>query len=284
MSWRITDISYVSVAVNNLETAVADFKRLYGLEEVSSVSVSRPYGWLRIVMGNGAECFQEILQPTNETLPLARFVRDKGEGIYVTSFVVDNLEECARELRAKGVRFATGPEGARPERVSAVWIHPRATTGVYVELTEHLLQRGAPAAGAAGSAPLLKELSYLAVVVRDLKAATKLYQDMLHLDLIRDGLKDEEFGYEATQIGIGDRMLMEIQHPYDESKPMGRFLKNRGEAPYFASFVVDDPKQAVETIQSRGGTALLTGSGIGWIHPKSYHGQMVELIPRHLGR
>ena len=284
MSWKITDLSYVSLAVPNLEVTVADYKRVFGLDETTPVTVNRPYGWLRVILGTGAECFQEILQPTNDTLPLARFVRDKGAGIYVTSFVIDDVAAAARDLQAKGVRIATGPEGARPDRVHAVWIHPRATTGVYIELTEHLLERTVPSpASDLKPEPVLKNVSYLAAVVRDLDAATKLYQNILGLEIIRGPFKNEEFGYDGAMLGLDGRGYMELQHPYDDNNAMGRFLKNRGEGPYFASFIVDDPKKSVELIKARGGNAFLEANGrIGWVHPKTGNGQMMELIPQHL--
>lgn len=281
-SWKITDMAYVSLATPNIEATIADFKKIFGMEEVAGMSVSRAYGWLRMVMGNGSECYQELLQPTNDTLPLERFVRDRGAGVYVTSYVVDDLAACYRDLKAKGVRFATGPEDARPERAGAVWIHPRATTGVYIELTEHLLTRGGTGASA-NIAPTIKNVSYIGAVVRDLKAATELYQKVLNFDVITAPFDNKEYKYNGVMLGKDGRGYIELQQPYDEASTMGRFLKNRGEAPYFASFVTDDVKKAVELIKERGGNAFVDANGrTGWVHPKTGNGEMMELTDHYL--
>lgn len=135
----ITDLSYVSLVVNNIDTAIRDFNRIYDIHEVTPITYNRPYGGLRVILGNGAEAFLELLQPVDDKLPLWRFHQKNGEGVYLFSFVVDDLAATVRHLRARKVQFATWPEG-RPERIRSVWIHPRSTTGVYIELTEHLLE------------------------------------------------------------------------------------------------------------------------------------------------
>lgn len=282
-SWKITDMSYVSLATPNIEATISDFKNIFGMEEVATMSVSRAYGWLRTVMGNGSECYQELLQPTTDTQALGRFVRDRGGAVYVTSYVVDDLAACYRDLKAKGVRFATGPEDARAERANAVWIHPRATTGVYVELANHLLVRNAPAPVGAKTEPLIKNVSYIGAVVRDLKAATDLYAKVLNFEVVNGPFDNKEYKYNGVMMGNDGRGYIELQQPYDEESTMGRFLKNRGEAPYFASFVCDDVKKAVDKIKERGGNAFVDANGrTGWVHPKTAHGEMMELTDHYL--
>lgn len=284
MSWKIKDLRNVSIAVPDLEATVAHYKRVFGVEETTPVTLSRPHGFLAIFLGAGADCFQEILQPVNDMMPIARFVRDNGAGMYLTSFIVDDVAAAARDLRAKGVRIATSPAGARPERVEIIWIHPRAATGLYIQLSETYRERMVPSpAGGPEQEPLLKNASYRAAVVRDLDAATRLYQSILGFEVLRGPFKNEQYGYDGVILGSDGRGYLELQRPHDDTNAMGRFLKNRGEGPYFASFVCDDVKQAVEKIKERGGNAFIDPDGrTGWVHPKTGHGQLMELTDHYL--
>ncbi|MBI2888147.1 MAG: VOC family protein [Chloroflexi bacterium] len=282
----ITDISYVSVAVRNIDTAIKDFNRIYGLQEVTPITYSRSFGWLRVILGNGPEAFLELLQPTDEKLPLARFVERNGESIYLFSFKVDDLAATVRHLRARNVRFASWPEGARPERIRSVWIHPRATTGIYVELTEHLLENELSGFGGGNLSgeTLLRELSYLAAVVPEIESAARLYQDILGLEITGPRNTEATHKFDRVVLGAGGRGFLELMQPNDSSTPMGRFLASRGPGPYMACFLTEDVDRTVQLINQRGGNATRDPQYGAWLHPKPNHGLFMQLSTDYLGR
>ena len=284
--WKITDMAYISLATPNIEQTIAHFRRVFGMDETSDFSAHRLYGWLRMVMGNGPECYQELLQPTNEQLPLGRFVQNHGAGIYVASYVVDDVAACYRDLTAKGVRFMTAPNVTRAERAHAMWVHPRATTGVYIEFTDHLLWRAikssAEPPGGERTEAIIRNVSHVAAVVKDLDAATALYRHALNLDVINEPFSDDVGTYRGVILGQGGRGYIELLQPTDGNSPIGRFLASRGEGPYFASFVADNVQLAVDTIKSRGGNASMDPDGrTGWVHPSTGHGEMMRLAPEY---
>ena len=282
----ITDLSYVSVAVNNIDTAIKDFNRIYGLHEVTPISYSRPFGWLRVILGNGPEAFLELLQPVDEKLPLARFVQKNGEGVYLYSFVVDDLAATVRHLRARKVQFSSWPEGARPERINSVWVHPRATTGVYVELSEHLMENtfSGFGAGAQSKEVLLQGLSYVAAVVQDVEAATSLYQDLMGLEITGPRSTEPTLNFERVVLGAGNRGLLELMQPNDPNSAMGKYLAKHGQGPYMSCFLTDDVERAVAEINQRGGQATRDQQYGAWLHPRPNHGLFAQLSQRYLER
>ena len=76
----------------------------------------------------------EFIQPLSDDGPLARFLRDRGEGIHHVAFRVADLGAAISRAEAAGLRLA-GPaprEGADGTQVA--FIHPSSLHGLLVEL------------------------------------------------------------------------------------------------------------------------------------------------------
>lgn len=78
----------------------------------------------------------ELLEPTDPSSPIAKFIAKQGEGIHHIALRVDNVEKALEELKNKGVRLIDekpryGAEGAR-----IAFIHPKETGRVLIELCE----------------------------------------------------------------------------------------------------------------------------------------------------
>ncbi len=78
----------------------------------------------------------ELLMPTSEDSPIAKFLERKGPGIHHIAMAVDDIEAALERMEAAGVRMIdTEPRpGAGGTRVA--FAHPRSMGGVLVELVE----------------------------------------------------------------------------------------------------------------------------------------------------
>lgn len=127
-------IPVVHVAVNNLEEAIKDFKERFGLE--ADAPKDQPATGIRaaiVQMGGQVIEFIEPLDP--EQGPVAKFLKNKGEGIYMIGWAVENVDEAIKGLEAKGVRLLSADAESRAAGAN-VFIHPKSTHGVLVELVE----------------------------------------------------------------------------------------------------------------------------------------------------
>lgn len=127
-------IPVVHVAVNNLEEAIKDFKERFGLE--ADAPKDQPATGIRaaiVQMGGQVIEFIEPLDP--EKGPVAKFLKNKGEGIYMIGWAVENVDEAIKGLEAKGVRLLSADAESRAAGAN-VFIHPKSTHGVLVELVE----------------------------------------------------------------------------------------------------------------------------------------------------
>ena len=119
------DVVELSVVVRDLDGAVERFTRLFGLK-VHRRGTSEEFGFKNAILPIGIGHI-ELLQPTDPTKHVARFLEKHGEGVYLVGFEVEDIPKAVSHLRAEGVRV----DHRRPD---LAWVHPRDTHGVFVEL------------------------------------------------------------------------------------------------------------------------------------------------------
>jgi methylmalonyl-CoA epimerase len=76
----------------------------------------------------------ELLQPVGNEGVMAKFLEKRGEGIHHICYEVDDINAEVTSLKEKGIEIIGEPKpGAEG---MSVFLHPRGTHGVLVELVE----------------------------------------------------------------------------------------------------------------------------------------------------
>jgi methylmalonyl-CoA epimerase len=128
----------------------------------------------------------------------------------------------------------------------------------------------------------ITKIHHVAVIVRDLDAALGLYRDKLGLTV--ESVMD--MAYDHVTIGflpVGE-VKIELVQPTDNTTGSARFLESKGEGFHHVCFEVPDIQAALDRVAAMGLTLVDTiarkgGEGpVAFIHPKSCHGVLVELI------
>ncbi|WP_461534485.1 methylmalonyl-CoA epimerase [Sinomicrobium sp.] len=129
-------IEHIGIAVSNIEAANEVYTKLLGVspyktEEVKSEGVKTSFFQV-------GESKIELLEATNVESPIHRFIEKRGEGIHHIAFDVDDIEAEISRLQKEGftVLNETPKPGADNKRV--VFLHPRDTKGVLVELCQDI--------------------------------------------------------------------------------------------------------------------------------------------------
>jgi methylmalonyl-CoA epimerase len=132
-------IHHVAVVVQSIDAAVRLYRDLLGLELETVLDV--PTDRVRIAFLPVGEARIELVEPTDDSTGVARFLASKGEGFHHVCFEVDNLAEALLRLEIDGVELIdTAPR--RGAEGPVAFLHPRSCHGVLVELIE---ARGGPA-------------------------------------------------------------------------------------------------------------------------------------------
>jgi methylmalonyl-CoA/ethylmalonyl-CoA epimerase len=129
---RPTRIAHVGIAVHALDEILPFYRDILGLPEVPLDDADGA----RIAGLAAGESLVELLEGRSDDSPIGRFVARRGPGIHHICFAVDDLDATLARCRTAGIRLIdeTPRFGAEGKRIA--FLHPSATAGVLVELTE----------------------------------------------------------------------------------------------------------------------------------------------------
>jgi methylmalonyl-CoA/ethylmalonyl-CoA epimerase len=125
-------IAHVGIAVPDLDAALAFYRDVLGLaphppEQADGATiVSLPFGDSEV----------ELLAPLTADGPIAKFLERRGPGIHHLCYRVPDLDAALTACRAAGYRLIdeVPRAGAGGRRIA--FVHPKATAGILLELTE----------------------------------------------------------------------------------------------------------------------------------------------------
>lgn len=125
-------IAHVGVAVPDLDSALTFYRDVLGLEPHPPETVDGA----TIVALTFGESEVELLAPIEPESPIAKFLARRGPGIHHICYRVPDLDAALSACRDAGYRLVDeAPRlGAAGRRIA--FIHPKATAGILIELTE----------------------------------------------------------------------------------------------------------------------------------------------------
>jgi methylmalonyl-CoA/ethylmalonyl-CoA epimerase len=125
-------IAHIGIAVRGIDDSVSFYRDVLGLPEVP-LDDSDGATILGLAAG---DALVELMESDEPDSPVGKFVAKRGPGIHHICFAVDDLDGALDRCRKFGIRLidATPRIGAEGKRIA--FLHPSATSGVLVELSE----------------------------------------------------------------------------------------------------------------------------------------------------
>ena len=126
-------IHHVALIVAAIEPALGLWRDMLGLDLETIMDI--PQDHVRIAFLGVGESKIELVEPTDDTTGVARFLASKGEGFHHVCFEVGDLAETLLRLGIDGIELIDSAPRRGAEGPVA-FLHPRSCRGVLVELIE----------------------------------------------------------------------------------------------------------------------------------------------------
>jgi len=125
-------LAHVGVAVTSLAEALPFYRDVLGLVPGHPETADGA----TIVSLRFGDVDVELLEPIDPASPVAKFLARRGPGIHHICYRVPDLDAALARCRAAGYRLIddTPRRGVGGRRIA--FLHPKATNGILLELTE----------------------------------------------------------------------------------------------------------------------------------------------------
>jgi methylmalonyl-CoA/ethylmalonyl-CoA epimerase len=131
---QLTEIDHVAIAVNDLEAAIAFYADTFGAtvthrERIDSDGVEE-------ALIKVADSYIQLLTPTSDDSPVAKYLANKGEGIHHVGYRVDNCAETLQSVKDHGGKVIDQAPRPGSRGTTVAFVHPKAAFGTLIELVQ----------------------------------------------------------------------------------------------------------------------------------------------------
>jgi len=131
---NLSHIEHIGIAVNSIEEAKSYYEgvlglKCYAIEEIKDQKVKTAFFMI-------GQTKLELLEPTSDESPVAKFLEKKGQGIHHIAFATDDVNASLKEAEEKGVRLIDKEKRKGAEGLNIGFLHPKFTMGVLTEFCE----------------------------------------------------------------------------------------------------------------------------------------------------
>ncbi|MDH5778963.1 MAG: methylmalonyl-CoA epimerase [Candidatus Bathyarchaeota archaeon] len=130
----ITRLEHIGIAVHDLDAALRIYEQILGLQVKQTTIVAEEKIRTAILLAGQVKL--ELMEPTDEEGPVARFLKKRGEGIHHIAFTVTNLEDFLQNIKKKGIVLVDEKPKIGAGGYRMAFLHPKSTKSVLVELCE----------------------------------------------------------------------------------------------------------------------------------------------------
>lgn len=130
----VKSLNHIGIAVRSIEDQRAFYAETLGatFEHIEEVPSQR----VRVAFFKVHDVRLELLEPTDDESPIARFLEKRGEGLHHIAFTVDDLKARIDELKSDGVRMIDEVPRPGAHHMQIAFLHPKSSHGVLTELCE----------------------------------------------------------------------------------------------------------------------------------------------------
>ncbi|HZT60429.1 MAG TPA: methylmalonyl-CoA epimerase [Pyrinomonadaceae bacterium] len=128
-------VEHIGIATRSIEESLKFWRDALGLEVKHTETVEEQ--GVRVAMLPVGEPRVELLEPTGEDSPVAKFIEKRGPGIHHVAVRVGDIRAALAQLKSAGARLIDEEPRVGAGGCLVAFVHPSSSGGVLLELIEH---------------------------------------------------------------------------------------------------------------------------------------------------
>ena len=130
----ITQINHIGIAVKSLDEHIPFYRDILkmpfeGTEEVHDQKV-------RVAMFRIGEVRIELLEPTSDESPIAKFIEKRGEGMHHIAYQTDDVKKQIEEMRDNNIQMIDYEARSGAHGTQIAFLHPKSSGKVLTEICQ----------------------------------------------------------------------------------------------------------------------------------------------------
>nr|WP_320049088.1 methylmalonyl-CoA epimerase [uncultured Desulfuromonas sp.] len=130
----VKKINHIGVAVKSIEEAAPLYRDVYGMSDEGVEVVEEQK--VRVAFFAVGESRIELLEPTSDDSPVARFMEKNGPGIHHIAYEVADVEAELARLADMGIRLVDTVPRCGAHETKIAFLHPKSSGGILTELCQ----------------------------------------------------------------------------------------------------------------------------------------------------
>ena len=133
---KIIGIEHIGIVTNDLTKAKQFWSLVLNIKNTSTEYVEKQ-GVITDIYDTGNGKIELLLSKYPKSA-IANFIKKRGKGIHHICLSVENIDEAINELKEKNIETIGNNYTYGAEGYKVIFIHPRSTGGVLLELAERI--------------------------------------------------------------------------------------------------------------------------------------------------
>ena len=130
----VKKINHIGVAVNSIEESAPLYRDVYGMKDEGVEVVEEQK--VKVEFFAVGESRIELLEPTSDDSPVAKFIAKNGPGVHHIAYEVDDVCAEIARLKAEGVRLIDEVPRCGAHQTQIAFLHPKSSGGVLTEMCQ----------------------------------------------------------------------------------------------------------------------------------------------------
>lgn len=130
----LTEIDHVAIAVHDLDAAVDSYRTTFGAQVVHRERVESD--GVEEALVAVADSYIQLLTPTRDDSPVAKYLASKGEGLHHIGYRVADCAAALQAVKDQGGRVIDQAPRPGSRGTTVAFVHPKTLFGTLIELVQ----------------------------------------------------------------------------------------------------------------------------------------------------